>query len=115
MNSAPRAIGRLKERAVTDRAALDAILDSSSLAVVCTVDADGLPQVIPTLHARVGDRLILHGSSGAGTLRLAAGGAPIAVCVARMDGLVVAETLFDSSANYGSAVVTGVARVLTGD
>ncbi|MFX4271542.1 pyridoxamine 5'-phosphate oxidase family protein [Propionibacteriaceae bacterium Y1700] len=34
--------------------------------------------------------------------------------MARMDGLVVAQTLFDSSANYGSAVVNGVARMLDG-
>lgn len=107
-------IKRLPERALADRSELDAVLDAARVATLSTV-ADGRPLVVPVLFARDGDRLLVHGSTGAGALRVAAAGAPIAVSVALLDGLVYADSLFESSANYRSAVVSGVATVLTGD
>ena len=73
---------------------------------------DGVPVVLPLLHARDGDRLLLHGSTGGGLLREAAGGAPVTVAVTVVDGLVVADSLFESSANYRSAVVFGRCSVV---
>ena len=55
------------------------------------------------LYGRDGDRILLHGSIGAGALRHVAAGAPAALCVTHLDGWVYAHTLFDSSANYRSA------------
>ena len=57
----------------------------------------------------------MHGSVGAGALRYVATGAPAALCVMHVDGWVYAHTLFDSSANYRSAVVHGELRALSGD
>lgn len=111
----PRRLTRLKDRALVDRSELYAILDSALVGTLTTVDADGLPLSVPVLYARDGDRILVHGSTGAGAFRRAADGAPVAFCVAEMDALVVAATLFDSSANYRSAVVNGVARTLDGD
>lgn len=68
---------------------------------------DGRPWVVPMLFARDGDRILLHGSTGAGALRQVASGAPAALCVTVLDGLVVAHSTFDSSANYRSAVIQG--------
>jgi len=107
-------IRRLPERALADRSELNLILDSARVATLSTVE-DGQPLVVPLLFARDGDRLLIHGSTGAGALRLAAAGAPIALSVALLDGLVYADSLFHSSANYRSAVVTGVAQVLHGE
>ncbi len=59
------------------------------------------------LYGRVDDRLYLHGSTGAGALRQVAAGAPANLCVTLIDGIVVADNLFNSSANYRSAVVRG--------
>lgn len=67
------------------------------------------------LYARVGDDIVLHGSTGAGALRHVADGAPVALCVTHIDGWVYAESLFDSSANYRSAVIRGAVRTLHGD
>ena len=44
-----------------------------------------------------------------------AAGAPAALCVLHMDGWVYGHTLFDSSANYRSAVVRGQLTALLGD
>ncbi len=111
--TAPRAIRRLSERSRPDRADLDAVLDATLVGTLSTV-VDGAPWVVPMLVVRDGDRLLLHGSTGAGALRHVAEGAPAAVSVVLLDGVVVAHTTFDSSANYRSAVVYGSLRPLTG-
>lgn len=97
---------RKPERASTDRAALDRLLDEQLVGTLATV-LDGEPWAVPMLYARDGDRVLLHGSTGAGALRHVAAGAPAAFCVTAVDALVVAHTTFDSSANYRSAVLRG--------
>ncbi len=104
-------INRLAERQRHDREALHDVLDSALFAHVAVV-RDGVPVVLPLLHARDGDRLLLHGSTGGGLLREAAAGAPVTVAVTVVDGLVVADSLFESSANYRSAVVFGRCSVV---
>lgn len=97
---------RLADQGVTDRTALDALLDSQWVGVLSCV-ADGAPLAVPMLYARDGDRLILHGSTGAGALRRVAAGAPAVLTVFALDALVVAPTTFESSVNYRSATVRG--------
>lgn len=104
-------LNRLPEQRVRDRAALDAFLDSQWAGVLSTV-ADGQPLAVPLLYARVGDRVLLHGSTGAGALRAVAAGAPAVLTVFAVDALVVAPTTFESSVNYRSATIRGaLARV----
>lgn len=110
--TAPRAIRRLGERSRSERDDLDAVLDAAIVGTLSTV-VDGAPWVVPMLYARDGDRLLLHGSTGAGALRHVAAGAPAALSVVHLDGVVVAHTTFDSSANYRSAVVYGELRPIT--
>jgi len=104
-------VRRKAERGVYDREAIDAILDE---ALYCHVGfvADGRPLVIPTLHARVGDRLYLHGASANRMLRAAAAGAPVCVTATLLDGLVLAKSVFHHSVNYRSAVVIGIATAV---
>ncbi|HET7761480.1 MAG TPA: DUF1272 domain-containing protein [Phycicoccus sp.] len=103
---ASEALGRHAERGCSERAELDALLDEVLAGTLSTV-VDGRPWVVPMLFARDGDRILLHGSTGAGALRQVAAGAPAALTVFSVDGLVVAHTTFESSANYRSAVVHG--------
>ena len=105
---------RHPERGSGDRAELDALLDEVLAGTLSTV-VDGRPWVVPMLFARDGDRVLLHGSTGAGALRQVAAGAPAALTVVSVDGLVVAHTTFESSANYRSAVLHGDLETLTGD
>ena len=112
----PRPVERLTrkpDRGASDREALDSLLDEVLAGTLSTV-VDGRPWVVPMLFARDGDRLLLHGSTGAGALRQVAAGAPAVLSVTVVDGLVVAHTTFDSSANYRSAVVHGELVNLTG-
>lgn len=94
-----------------DRQLVDAVFDECVVATVSTV-VEGQPWVIPVLVVRDGDRLLIHGSTGAGALRHAAAGAPVAISAFILDGIVVAERQFDHSANYRSAVVRGTCRAV---
>lgn len=91
------------------------MLDAGHQIGTLSTVVDGQPWVLPMLYARVGDRILLHGSTGAGAVRHVAAGAPAALCVTHLDGWVYALTLFDSSANYRSAVVHSELTVPTGE
>ncbi|QZY29015.1 pyridoxamine 5'-phosphate oxidase family protein [Nocardioides coralli] len=106
---------RMKDRRDGDRAVLDRLLDEALVATLATVSEDGRPWAVPMLVARSGDRVLLHGSTGAGALRRVAAGTEAVVEVHVVDGLVLATSMFEHTANYRSAVVRGRLRALTGD
>ena len=105
-------VRRLPERGVYERDAIDAIVDEALICHLAYVQ-DGEPRVIPTIHARVGDILYVHGSNASRTLRATKGGAPVAAEVTLLDGLVLARSAFHHSMNYRSVVVYGRAREVT--
>ena len=104
-----RASGASRSAARYDRATIDAILDE---ALVCHLGFvhDGHPYVIPTLFARIGDELFVHGSSASRMLRTLDGGVDACLTVTLVDGLVLARSIFNHSINYRSVVVLGRAR-----
>lgn len=113
-SAVPPAVRRKPERSPSERAALDHVLDTVLAGTLCTVAADE-PWAVPMLFARDGDRVLLHGSTGAGALRHVAAGAPAVLSAISVDGMVLAHSTFDSSANYRSAVVRGQLEPLTGE
>ncbi|MGQ4598335.1 pyridoxamine 5'-phosphate oxidase family protein [Nocardia sp. R6R-6] len=102
---------RLKDRARTDRADLDAVLDAG---LVCHLGVllGGTPVVLPTAYGRDGDTLYVHGSTGARSLR-AAIAHDISVTVTLVDGVVYARSAMHFSMNYRCAVVLGRAVEVT--
>lgn len=110
----PTVPARMPEKMSRDRAELDALLASTVLAHVALVD-DGAPVVIPTAAVAWGDRLLVHGSTGSRWMRRVAQGAPVAVSVAAIDGVVVARSAFESSLVYRSAVLRGRFTRLQGE
>jgi uncharacterized protein len=110
--SARTNVKRHPERGAYDRATIDAILDE---ALICHLGfaIDGQPYVIPTIHARDGDVLYVHGSPGSRMLRNAKEGVDICVTATLLDGLVLARSVYNHSMNYRSVVVLGRAREVT--
>jgi uncharacterized protein len=104
-------VKRLPERAAYDAETIYKILDE---ALICHVGIahDNQPFVIPTIHARRGDSLLLHGATTSRLLNHIQAGNPICVATTLLDGLVVARGIFHNSMNYRSVVLFGVARVL---
>lgn len=114
MTLAPTPLTRLRRhprRAAYDRATIDAILDEALVAHLGFVDG-GQPFVIPTLQARVGDRVYVHGSAAGRTARTLAGAVPACLTVTLADGLVLARSAYHHSMNYRSVVVLGRARAI---
>jgi len=105
-------VHRIPQRAVYDRAVIDAILDE---ALICHVGFvhDGHPFVIHTIHAREGDRLYLHGSPASRMLRELGRGIPVCITVTLLDGIVLARSAFHHSMNYRSVVILGTAETIT--
>ena len=103
-------VRRAHKKAAYDPDTIAAILDEALVAHLGFAH-EGQPFVIPTLHARIGDRVYVHGSSASRTLRaLGGGGLPACLTVTLLDGLVFARSIFEMSTNYRSVVVLGEAR-----
>lgn len=114
--SSPRTrISRLREKARTERVALDELLDSTRVGHFALVAPDGHPVVIPTAIARDGDRVMAHGSTGSRWMRALATGVPTCLAVTALDGLVVARSAFESSLHYRSAVLFGACTPVADD
>jgi nitroimidazol reductase NimA-like FMN-containing flavoprotein (pyridoxamine 5'-phosphate oxidase superfamily) len=92
---------------------MNEILDAAIVAHVGIVN-DTQPFVMPVGHARDGDRLLLHGSTGSRLFRAVATGAPVCITVTLLDGLLVARSLFESSMHYRCVVVLGRGVALKG-
>lgn len=107
-------IRRLPELGTSGRATIDAILDEGLVCHAAYV-TEGRPVVIPTLYVRDGDRILIHGSNSMGLARAVRAGSPLSVAVTHLDGLVVARSAFNSSANYRSVVIHGKGHILDGE
>jgi len=103
---------RLPKRGLFDRETIYKILDEGFVCHVgFTIGAKTF--VIPTGYARVGDRLLIHGSSASRMLRAMSDGVEVCATVTLIDGLVLARSAFHHSVNYRSVVVFGTARLLS--
>jgi nitroimidazol reductase NimA-like FMN-containing flavoprotein (pyridoxamine 5'-phosphate oxidase superfamily) len=103
---------RLPARGRFEREAVNAILDEGLICHAGFV-VEGQPYVVPTIHARQGRRLVIHGSAASRMLRTLAGGVPACVTVTLLDGLVLARSAFHHSMNYRSVMVLGTAVEVT--
>jgi nitroimidazol reductase NimA-like FMN-containing flavoprotein (pyridoxamine 5'-phosphate oxidase superfamily) len=104
-------VRRLSKRAVYDKAQVHAILDEGFLCHVGFTQ-DSHPFVIPTLYARSGETLYMHGSGASRMLKTLAQGVDVCVTVTLVDAYVLARSAFHHSMNYRSVTVLGRARLV---
>ena len=95
-----------------DRELVHSILDE---ALVCHVGfvQDGQPFVIPTIHARMGETLFLHGARGNRMLGALGDGTACCLTATLVDELVLARAALHHSLNYRSVMVLGTAKEVT--
>jgi nitroimidazol reductase NimA-like FMN-containing flavoprotein (pyridoxamine 5'-phosphate oxidase superfamily) len=107
-------VQRLPKRGHYDKDVIYPIIDE---ALICHVGfvQDNQPFVIPTIHARLNDSLILHGAIANRMLKHIQAGNPICVTITLIDGLVIARSVFHSSMNYRSVVLFGKGRKIESD
>jgi nitroimidazol reductase NimA-like FMN-containing flavoprotein (pyridoxamine 5'-phosphate oxidase superfamily) len=104
-------VRRLSKRAVYDKAQVHEILDEGFLCHV-GFSVEGQPYVIPTLYARAGELLYMHGSGASRMLKKLAEGIDMCVTVTLVDGYVLARSAFHHSMNYRSVTILGRARLV---
>jgi nitroimidazol reductase NimA-like FMN-containing flavoprotein (pyridoxamine 5'-phosphate oxidase superfamily) len=85
---------------------IEAILDHSLVGHVAFVER-GEPVCIPMLYARIDGKLYIHGSRASRALRLLSRGDPACLTVTNLQGLVLARSAFEHSANYESVIAFG--------
>ena len=97
-------VRRLPKRASYDVEVVEAILAEG---LYCHVgfSVQGQPYVIPTIYARIEDRLYLHGSAASRMLRTIGERLPVCVTVTLLDGLVLARSTFHHSMKRRTATI----------
>lgn len=97
---------RKNHRFSYDQAEVFQLLDE---AYYCTLSysANGQAFSIPTMHARIGEQLFVHGSAKSHFLQAMPGDQKACISVTLLDGLVLAHTAFGHSMNYRSLVMFG--------
>lgn len=112
--SARATIKQTAKRADYDPATLYAIIDAAKIGVVA-VAIENEPFALPMMVARLDDHIYLHGSRTSRLIKHLSAGHPLCVTFTHLDGIVVARSGMHCSANYRSAVVHGVGRVIEGE
>jgi nitroimidazol reductase NimA-like FMN-containing flavoprotein (pyridoxamine 5'-phosphate oxidase superfamily) len=99
-------VRRLGNRGRYDRATVYRIVDEALICHVGFIEG-GQPMVIPTLHARQGDCLLLHGAANSRLIRHVQAGHSLCVSLAIVEGLVLGKAACSHSLNYRSVVLFG--------
>jgi len=104
-------VKRMPNRGAYDAETIYPIVDDSLICHVGFVD-HGRAIVIPTIHARDGDKILLHGSSKSRMMQHLAAGNEVCITITHLDGLVLARSVFHHSMNYRSAVLYGKGTII---
>jgi nitroimidazol reductase NimA-like FMN-containing flavoprotein (pyridoxamine 5'-phosphate oxidase superfamily) len=107
-------VRRLPKKANYERDVIYAIIDEAPLCHVAAI-VKGHATMIPTLHARQGDTIYLHGSPANAVLKAVVERAEACISVTLYDGLRLARSGFESSIAYRSVVLFGAATLVTDD
>ncbi len=107
-------VRRLPAKANYDRDVIFAIIDEAPLCHVAAI-VKGSAMVIPTLHAREGTTLYLHGSVSNAVMKAVVESGEACVTMTLYDGLRLARSGFESSIAYRSVVLFGTARLVEDD
>ena len=103
---------RLPKKANYDEKVIHAILDEARMCHVAGV-VGGKAMALPTLHARKGSTLYLHGSQSNAIMKSVLLSGEAFVTVTHYDGLRLARSGFESSIAYRSVVVFGPVSEVT--
>jgi nitroimidazol reductase NimA-like FMN-containing flavoprotein (pyridoxamine 5'-phosphate oxidase superfamily) len=102
-------VRRLPAKARYDADVVYSILDEARFCHVAGI-VDGLAMALPTLHAREGRTLYLHGSRSNAILRAILDDGRACVSATLYEGLRLARSGFESSIAYRSVVVVGATK-----
>jgi nitroimidazol reductase NimA-like FMN-containing flavoprotein (pyridoxamine 5'-phosphate oxidase superfamily) len=107
-------VRRVSERANYEKAEIYRIIDE---ALYCHVgfEQGGQPFIIPSIHARIGDAILLHGSKASRLIKHVSAGNAVCVAITEVQGLVLARSIYHHSMNYHSVTLFGRGISIEGD
>ncbi len=103
-------VKRISNKGDYSKETINAIIDEGLFCHLGIIH-DGRPVVIPTIHARMGENLVFHGSNASRLIK-ASKENDMCVTITLLDGLVMARSLFNSSMNYRSVVLFGKGEII---
>lgn len=112
MPTPPGRVKRHPERGRYDSETIHAILDEGLVCHVAVVQ-DHVPIMIPMLYVRIDRSLYVHGALAAGLFARLETTDRVSVAVTLLDGLVLARSWYNHSANYRSVVLVGHPQEVT--
>jgi nitroimidazol reductase NimA-like FMN-containing flavoprotein (pyridoxamine 5'-phosphate oxidase superfamily) len=107
-------VRRLPAKAHYERDVIYAVIDEAPLCHVAAIVKDSA-MLIPTLHAREGDTIYLHGSPSNAVMKAVVASGEACLSMTLYDGLRLARSGFESSIAYRSVVVFGTAALVSDD
>lgn len=107
----PHSPMRRKDRAITDRAAIDAILDAGTVLYLALCDAD-TPFLVPVFYAYDGDALYFHGSRAGAKMSILKRNPRVCFAVSLDHGIVASDNACDFEAAHRTAIGLGRASVV---
>ena len=107
-------VRRVPKRGFYDKETIYGIVDDALICHVGFVE-EGRPFVIPTMHARRDDEILLHGATTSRLIRHVQAGNEVCLTMTHLDGIVLARSVFHHSLNYRSAVLFGRGYLVEGD
>ena len=107
-------VRRLPAKANYERDVIYAVVDEAPLCHVAAM-VNGSARVIPTLHARDGDTIYLHGSPSNAVMKAVVSSGEACLSMTLYDGLRLARSGFESSIAYRSVVLFGTASLVSDD
>ena len=102
-------VRRISDRGHYDQDTIFSIIDEAMICHVGYIQNNN-PVVIPTIHARLGNTLYIHGSGASRMLKVISNQNNICVTISLIDGIVLARSAFHHSMNYRSVVIFGSGR-----
>jgi uncharacterized protein len=107
-------VRRLPEKANYERDVIYAVIDEAPLCHVAAIVKESA-MMIPTLHAREGDTIYLHGSPSNVVMKAVVASGEACISMTLYDGLRLARSGFESSIAYRSVVIFGTASLVAED
>lgn len=97
-----------------DRGVIHRVIDRAPYCHISFVE-DGEPRLIPTLHAREGERLFFHGSRASRLMKVLGSGQTVCCAFTLLHGFVLARSAFAHNMTYAAAIGFGEGRLLEGE
>lgn len=114
MSNSKSTVKRTPKRGIYDRETIYKILDSEFLCHVGIIHNEH-PVVIPTLYGRKDGYIYIHGASVSRLITEIEKGIDVCISVASIQGLVLARSAFNHSANYESVVIFGKGQLVNNE